>query len=141
MILVLRDDSRDEVEPTHRATCIEDLSILPIDEIIELESRLYISESSIFDVLIHQDSNLEVYLRVYSSECVEVLELRVRGCKDKSKIILEALTWPEVSRALVEGECVELQVPAHPPVRVKEALRKLGLTKISVQAYRSSHTA
>jgi hypothetical protein len=80
-----------------------------------------------------------VYLRLYSTaqeKCLPVLELRIRGCGEKSTELLKKVEWPEVSKAVMEGECVELIVPSEPPPRIANALRKLGLERAKVLAYR-----
>ncbi len=141
---VLRGDPKtgDEWEPTPRAVCIEDLEILEEEDVIELEATLYTREGTIYDVLLDKE-DYEVYLKVYSTipgECLKTLELRIRGCKERGVELLKNVEWPEVSKVIVEGDCVELVIPSEPPPRIKNALGKLGLTKAKPIAFRPSYS-
>ncbi len=144
MKLVLRGDLKngDEREPTPRAFCLEDLEILEEDDILEVEGTLYTREGTIYDILL-DNTRYEVYLKVYSTtlgECVQPLELRVRGCGERSVELLKNIEWPEIARVVVEGECVELIIPSEPPSRIKNTLRKLGIEKVKPIAFRESIT-
>jgi len=139
---VLREDPQgDELEPTPGALCLEDLEVLEEDDITEVEAVLYIREKTVYDVLL-DDPRYEVYLKVQSTipgDCVRVLDLRVRGCGKEGVELLKNAEWPEVSRVVMEGDCVELVVPSEPQVRIKNALKKLGVEKVKPVAFRPSY--
>ena len=129
----------DEEEPTPRASCLEDLDMVSAEDIVELEATLYTRPGTLYDVLV-EGGRYEVYLRVYStlSDCLRVVELRVRACGEGSLELFKLVEWPEVSRAIVEGSCVELVVPAEPPFRVASMLRKLGFSEVRLSAFREA---
>ena len=141
---VLSDDPGDrlggEWEPTHGAgPCLWEAGILDAESsawvAAVVESRGYPG----LDVLVHEAGDVEVYVRIFSGpECPELAELRARFCEGaEAGKAFQAVDWPEVSRAVVEGGCLEIVVPADPLFRVKEALRKLGLTPpLKARAYR-----
>ena len=127
----------DEEEPTPRAPCLADLGIIALDDLIELESTLFVKQGTFYDVLV-SEGEWEVFLRVYSSasDCLRVLELRVRRCGERAGELLKMIEWPEVSKATIEGDCVELVIPSDPPSRILNALGKLGLREVKPIAYR-----
>lgn len=127
----------DEEEPTPGAPCLGDLDVVNPEDLVDLESTLYTKQGTLYDVLV-ESSRYEVYMRVYSAafECIRLLELRVRGCGVESTELLKIVDWPEVTRASMEGDCLELVVPADPPQRILNAMRKLGLDKLKPIAYR-----
>ena len=139
---VLREDPQgDEWGPTPGAPCLDDLEVLEEDDIIEVEAVLYTREKTVYDVLL-DDTRYEVYLKVQSTipgDCVRVLELRVKGCGKEGVELLKNAEWPEVSRVVIEGDCVELVVPSEPQLRIKNALEKLGVEKVKPVAFRPSY--
>jgi hypothetical protein len=139
---VLREDPQgDEWEPTPGAPCLNDLDVLEEDDVIEVEAVLYTREKTVYDVLL-DDTRYEVYLKVQSTipgDCVRVLELRVKGCGKEGVELLKNAEWPEVARVVMEGDCVELVVPSEPQVRIKNALKKLGVEKVKPVAFRPSY--
>jgi hypothetical protein len=142
MKLVLREDPiGDEWEPTPGAPCLEDLEVLEEEDIAEVEATLYTREETVYDVLL-DEPRYEVYLRVQSTmpgDCIRVLELRVKGCGKEGVELLKNAEWPEVSRVVIEGDCVELVVPSEPQLRIKNALKKLGVEKVKPVAFRPSY--
>jgi len=129
----------DEEEPTPGASCLEDLDMVSAEDIVELEATLYTRPGTLYDVLV-EGGRYEVYLRVYSAffDCLRVVELRVRACGEGSLELFKLVEWPEVSRAIVEGSCVELVVPAEPLFRVVSMLRKLGFSEVRLSAFREA---
>ncbi len=141
--MVLRADSPegDEFEPTPGAPCLESLNVIPEEDVLEVSSTLYVREETLFDILVYERENLRVYFRVCSNpDCVKVLELRIEGCGSNAGSVLSASSWPEVSRVAFEGECVELVVPSTPHIRVKNVLKKLGISEARVIAFRPVQT-
>ncbi|MCS7106725.1 MAG: hypothetical protein NZ902_01280 [Acidilobaceae archaeon] len=116
---------------------MEELGLLPEEEVRELEARAYLSPATHIDVLIRSEERLEAFLRLLSSpECLEARELVISACEERGAEFLKYAELPEVARIALEGECVELHVPADPPQRIKEALRKMGLGEAKAIAYR-----
>lgn len=129
---VLRGEGADDQEPTQGAwPCLLDSLRVDRREFQLLEETLYLSEYNYFDVLVYRDDDIEAFLVVFSSlDCLQLVELHIRGCGDNAMELLKAAAdWPEVSRVIMEGSCLELVVPADPPLRVEKALEKLGVNK------------
>ncbi|MEN2999689.1 MAG: hypothetical protein ABDH61_03855 [Acidilobaceae archaeon] len=104
----------------------------------ELEAIAYVSPATRIDLLIHAEEQLEAFLILFSGvECLEARELVVRGCGERGGELVKHVELPEVARVALEEECVELRVPASPPQRIKEALRKMGLDARAI-AYRET---
>jgi len=126
--------------PTQGAgPCVAESGLLDGESAAEVEAVLDVHGYAGVDVLLYSGEGVEVYLRVVGGpECGEVAELRARFCGEaEARKAFQAVDWPEVSRAAVEGGCVEIVIPADPVFRVKEALRKLGLRPpLRAQAYR-----
>ncbi len=129
----------DEMEPTPGAgPCIEDVLEIDEGEFKLLFDFLTLQEHDFVDILIESDG-FEVYIEGFiSTDCIVVLALRIRGCGSALAEQLRAYSdWPEVSRAILEGDCIELVIPPDPPARVREAVRKLGVeTPIVPRAFR-----
>ncbi len=131
------------MEPTPGASCIWEAlrGYIDVDSFLEVYSLAYGREHDYVDILVMDDGKLEAYIKSYVGlDCLELIDLRIRGCgSDALAVLKEYAEWPEVSRIIMEGDCIELVVPPHPPIRVVEALRKLGLKDtITVKAYRYS---
>ncbi len=128
------------MEPTHGAgPCLGEAGLLDDESAAWVAAVLETRGYQAVDVLVHESRGIEVYLRVGASpDCAELLEARARFCGEaEARRAFEAADWPEVSRAVVEGGCVEIVIPADPLFRVREALRKLGLSPpLRAEAYR-----
>ena len=129
----------DDREPTPRAgPCLEDTGLVGEEEASNVWSLLYPLEYNIVDLLVYQGPP-EVAFRVFIGlECLEALEARIRACGDRARELLELADEPEVARvAMTGGGCVELVVPFEPPVRVRRALDRIGITApLTILAYR-----
>lgn len=129
-----------DVEPTQGAgPCLEESELLEVESLLWVKARLEIEGAIAADILVGRPGGGEAFLRVAPGvDCIELLELRVRFCSEApAKKALEAIDWPEVSRATIEGGCIELVVPADPLYRVVEALRRLGVKPpLAAEAYR-----
>ena len=70
-------------------------------------------------------------------DCLRLIELRIRGCKEKAENVKSLFKEPEFTRIAFEGECVEIVAPADIHVRVENALAAVGLTPpLKILAYR-----
>ena len=130
------------MEPTPGAgPCIEELAgdLLDrssVEEAIRVLERL---EYTVVDLLL--EPLLEgafMYLRVaVDMECLRVLEMRVRSCGGGSARLLRMAGEPEVSRVIMEADCLEIVVPVDPLYRVKSAMNKLGVRgSLSITMFR-----
>jgi len=129
-----------ELEPTPGAgpLCIENVfETLSKDDVYELFSQLVSSEVNYVDVLLFSDENEEVYAHCFISlRCLEVIDIVVKLCGERSRP--EALGWPEVDKATIEEECVELRSRPEPPLKVRNLLRRLGLGEpVEIKGYRT----
>ena len=129
----------DDREPTPRAgPCLEDTGLVDEEESSNVWSLLYPLEYNIVELLVFEGPP-EVVFRVFISlECLEALEARVRACGDTARKLLELADEPEVARvAMTSKGCVELVVPFNPPIRVRRALDRIGITTpLAILAYR-----
>ena len=129
----------DDREPTPRAgPCLEDTGLVDEEEASNVWSLLYPLEYNIVDLLVHEGP-VEVAFRVFIGlECLEALEARISGCGDVAGRLMKLSDEPEVSRVSITGRgCVELVVPFDPPLRVKKALERIGITTpLHILAYR-----
>ena len=130
---VLRGDS-DEREPTHGACpCLESLSLLDEDSLIELASRIIDVEYDYIDVLIYREEDFEAWIlvRIADNDCMRLVQASVGGCGSRAGGLLELADEPEVEKVeLVKKggiECVVLHSSGDPPLRVKKLLEKLGM--------------
>ena len=130
------------MEPTPRAgPCLEELGeFVDEDSIATASSILERVEYIAVDLLLEPPPpNSTMYLRtLLELECIRVLELRVVSCRDDSlKRLLTLADEPEVSRVVMEGECIEIVVPVDPPYRAKSLIEKLGLNgKLAITGFR-----
>ncbi len=131
------------MEPTPGAGCLWEVlgEHVDLESFLEVYSTAYNREIDYLDVLVWERGGIEAFFKSYVGlDCLELIDLRIRGCESEALSLLKGYAeWPEVSRIIMEGDCIELVVPPDPPVRVVEALRKLGYRgKISAKAYRPS---
>ncbi len=118
-----------EMEPTLGAgdhICLEEL-LSGLEEALSLiygfmEAREYTRARLAF----HETPETSIYAVIYWDEpCIRLENLRARFCGGSFRS--EVLEWPEVSRAALEGGCVEIVIPGDNSIRVKNALSKLGV--------------
>ena len=130
----------DEGEPTPRAgPCIEEVAEVDEAEFRLLHELLTMTEHDYVDVLLHEAEGVEVYLEAFAGlDCIRVISLHARGCGPAALDYLKAAAdWPEVSRVVVEGDCIDLEIPPDPPLRIARALDKLGVdTPLAPRAFR-----
>ncbi|MCE4602196.1 MAG: hypothetical protein F7C08_03905 [Desulfurococcales archaeon] len=120
----------DEGEPTPRAgPCIEEVVAVDEAEFRLLHELLSSTEYDYIDILLHEGDGIEVYLEAFAGlDCIRLISLHARGCGPAALEYLKAAAdWPEVSRVVIEGGCIDLEIPSEPPFRVARALDKLGV--------------
>ncbi len=124
------------MEPTLGAEpCIED--IFPDANLKELYERLVNTEHNYVEFLLHDEKDIVVTLVAFIDlDCFRVWGLRIKGCNEKQSIVLKLIAEPEASGGDIEKDCAEARIPAEPPYRVLQALKKLGLDKARPKAYR-----
>ncbi|MCE4611208.1 MAG: hypothetical protein F7B17_04460 [Desulfurococcales archaeon] len=125
------------MEPTQRAGgCLSELLPLGDVEVSMIAGILQSKEHDLIAVLLAVVDDKEVYAVVeYTDECPALRELRVRGCGEARELI-GAADWPEVSEVVIEGRCAEIVIPGDTRVRVENALKKLGVSKLEFLAWR-----
>ena len=122
----------DDAEPTPGAgPCIDEALEIDEDEFRLLWEFIDLTEHDRVDILVYDSDGVEAYIEAFAGvECLQILALKIRGCGDVALEYLKAAAdWPEVSRVVIEGGCVELTVPPEPPLRVARALDRLGVEK------------
>ena len=118
------------MEPTPGAgPCIGDELDVDETEFNLLYGLLESTEYNWVDVLIYRSDGVEAFLECFIGvDCLRIIDLRIRVCGSSAiKGLKHAGDWPEVSRLVFEGDCIEMVVPSTPPGRVRSALGKLGV--------------
>ncbi|MEM1873672.1 MAG: hypothetical protein QXS85_04270 [Acidilobaceae archaeon] len=132
-------DSGDEFEPTLGASriCLKDSGILPEELASEVEAEVYVRDATHVDLLLYHSSDTELVAEAASTpDCLVLLSLKLRRCGASARSLLEWVEWPEVSRAVVEGDCVELAALADTKSRLRNFLEKTGIKPLGVLAFR-----
>ena len=128
----------DDEEPTQGAgPCIEEWGLVDEETAGTLHGILDTTEYNYADLLV-EHGELEVFMRVFIGlDCLRLVEVRVRGCKEKAERVKRLFDEPEFTRIALEGECIEIAAPADIRVRVERALAAVGLAPpLRVLAYR-----
>jgi len=129
------------MEPTPGAgPCIDEVLDLSKEDTAEIYAAATTRGMDYAEILFFSTQSMMVSAVAYAgSECLELLGLRVIGCRDESSKAARLLESPEATSGDVWGECVEARIPADPPYRIKRALdmlREMGAEIRGVMAYR-----
>ncbi|MEB3759926.1 MAG: hypothetical protein GSR72_01680 [Desulfurococcales archaeon] len=130
----------DDQEPTPgTGPCLEELGIVDKEDAIASYALLEPQEDNIVDLLLYSDEGLEVYVQVFIGlDCLHIIALHLRGCGSKSVETLKKYSdKPEFTKIIMEGECIDLEVPPYPRIRIERALSLVNLKPpLPILAYR-----
>ena len=103
--------------------------MLPVSEAYWYFKLLYTFEYDYFSLLVY-NRGLRIYIQVrVGLDCLEPQYLVVEECGPKASELLKHADDPEVTRIIVEVDCVKLYIPFEPVLRVKRMIEKLGITE------------